>query len=241
MPLNQAAGQLLASLGRAFKRGRGQRLIYVGAERSLSHRTGDQGRGRSVCSPACRAFVTVRDVAFAKVLSPAATARLGWKARKAPSVLVFGAAVLCVACGDNGVFPTTVDPGQDFQIADVAYDANYYYCKVEPMLFSQRCGPGDPSRGDAPGGCHFNVTSFRLTNYSPLVEKSCKGIVPTANPPTAAERNYQAAQAKMDRNPDQAPLLNRPTGKVAHPRVIFNKSSPQADIIRQWATKYSSQ
>jgi hypothetical protein len=147
----------------------------------------------------------------------------------------------CAACGDNGVLPTTVDPGQDFQIADIVYDANYYYCKVEPMLFSQHCGPGDGSKGDPAGGCHFNVTSFRLTDYNPLVGNSCNGIVPTTNPSNSAQNNYEAAQAQMNRNPDEAPLLNRPTGTIAHPRVIFSKSSPQADIIKQWATKYSSQ
>ena len=147
----------------------------------------------------------------------------------------------CVGCGDHGVLPTTVDPGQDFQIADVIYDANYFYCKVEPMLFTQHCGPGDGSKGDPSGGCHFNVTSFRLTNYSPLVGSSCNGLTPTINAPNPAQHYYEAAQAQMNRNPDQAPLLNRPTGTIAHPRVIFKKSSPQADIIRTWATKYSSQ
>lgn len=156
------------------------------------------------------------------------------------ALVAFGLS-MCVACGDNGVLPTEVDPGQNFQIADVVYDANYYYCKVEPMLFSQRCGPGDSSKGDHAGSCHFNVTSFRLTDYSPRVGSKCNGLLPTTSPPNAAQNNYEAAQAQMNRNPDQAPLLNRPTGTIAHPRVIFKKSSPQADIIRTWATKYSSQ
>ena len=33
----------------------------------------------------------------------------------------------------------------------------------------------------------------------------------------------------------------RPTGKAQHPRVIFDASSPEADLIRQWATQYSTQ
>ncbi len=162
--------------------------------------------------------------------------------RARTGLLLLLASVLVVGCGDNGFFPSTVDPGQDFGIAEVVYDSNYFYCKVEPMLFQMHCGSGDPSKGDASGGCHFNVTSYRLTDYSPLVGKSCGGnSKPSQSPPAEAENNYRTSEAKMERDPNTAALLNRPTGVAAHPRVIFKSNSPQADIIRQWATKYSSQ
>lgn len=193
-------------------------------------------------SRVCSAFVTVRSVRFVPASASAHRACSRGCARLvARTVLAVLGLMTCAACGDHGVLPTTVDPGADFQIADVVYDANYYYCKVEPMLFAQHCGPGDGSKGDPSGGCHFNVTSFRLTNYSPLVGSTCNGLVPAVRPPPAAQNNYEAAQAQMNRNPDQAPLLNRPSGTIAHPRVIFSKNSPQANIIRQWATRYSSQ
>ncbi len=159
-------------------------------------------------------------------------------------------ALLVQGCGDNGFFPSTVDPGQDFGIAEVVYDSNYFYCKVEPMLFQMHCGSGDPSKGDPSGGCHFNVTSYRLTDYdldpnkagTQLVGGTCgNGTKPSQAPPVAAENNYRTSEAKMERDPDTAALLNRPTGVAAHPRVIFKSNSPQADIIRQWATKFSSQ
>jgi hypothetical protein len=163
-------------------------------------------------------------------------------ARTLGRLVLLLASLLVVGCGDSGFFPSTVDPGQDFGIAEVVYDSNYFYCKVEPMLFQMRCGSGDPSKGDASGGCHFNVTSYRLTNYSPLVGKSCgNNAAPGQSPPVAAENNYRTSEAKMERDPDTAALLNRPTGVAAHPRVIFKSNSPQADIIRQWATKFSSQ
>jgi len=152
------------------------------------------------------------------------------------------AALLLAACGEHGLFPTTVDPGPDFGIADVVFDEGYYYCKVEPMLVAQRCGPGDPARGEAANGCHATVTSFRLTEYPPpLVAEGCTGVVPgTVGIPAIAQQNYQGAQARMRRDPDNAPLLLRPTGKAQHPRVIFDPTSPEADIIRQWATQYST-
>jgi hypothetical protein len=139
----------------------------------------------------------------------------------------------CVACG-------TVDSGSDFQIAEVVFDEGYYYCAVEPMLFAQGCGSGDPSR-DGTGVCHFNVTSFILRDYSPLVGDSCSGNNPRGAIIDLARANYQSAQRQMRVDPDLAPLLNRPTQKATHPRKIFDRSSDQARLIRTWATRYSSQ
>jgi hypothetical protein len=75
----------------------------------------------------------------------------------------------------------------------------------------------------------------------PLVADSCNGIVPGSQPPTAARQNYTASQARMNRDPELAPLLNRPTGEAAHPRTIFDSNSPEAEVIRQWATRFSTQ
>lgn len=140
----------------------------------------------------------------------------------------------------------TIDPGQDLQLAEVVFDENFYYCRVEPILFNQSCGPGDSAQGDPGNGCHFNVTTFRLTDYTmtgaPLVADSCgDSITPGATPPPDAQRNYQSAQLNMRRDPDQAPLLLRPTEVAAHPRQIFALDSPDADVIREWATRFSSQ
>jgi len=131
------------------------------------------------------------------------------------------------ACG-------TVDPGADFQFASVVYDQNYFYCRVEPVLFSQNCGPGDASES---GGCHFNVTPFRLTQHDPI---PCNGSVPTGRIPAEAQDNYAAASRQMSPDPDQADLLNRPLKKERHPRQIFDENSPEADVIRAWATQFTS-
>ena len=148
---------------------------------------------------------------------------------------VVGASILAVlAC-------STVDPGQDFNIAEVVYDENYYYCQVEPMLVAKRCGAGDSSQGDSNGSCHFNVTSYRLRDYSPLVADSCNGNSPQGPILGAARENYQSSQSRMQIDPEVAPLLTRPSGTQAHPRVIFDKTSPEADLIRQWATRFSTQ
>jgi hypothetical protein len=157
-------------------------------------------------------------------------------------VAMFGAA-LAAACGEEGILPTTVDPGPDFNVSQVLFEENFYYCQVEPMLFAQGCGPGNPAEGDASNGCHHNVTSYRLINYSPLVAEGCTGNAPGPGTriPDSARQNYQLTQARMKRDPEVAPLLLRPTGQSAHPRAIFSENSAEADLIRQWANQFSSQ
>jgi len=183
-------------------------------------------RGSSDSNEPCRIDAAFVSVAQVKIC------------RGASTIL---AVALLAGCGPDSTAPGTVDPGQDFSIADVVYDENYFYCVVEPMLFAQRCGPGDSAKGDSNGSCHFNVTSYRLTDYSPLIADTCNGIIPQDPITPQAKANYGASQAKMQLDPKLAPLLNRPTGKAAHPRVIFTLQDPPADVIREWATKFSTQ
>jgi hypothetical protein len=151
--------------------------------------------------------------------------------------------MVCLSCGEEGFFPTTVDPGADFGVSQVVFNEDFYYCQIEPMLFRQSCGPGDPAQGDAANGCHASVTSYRLINYSPLVGDSCQQgrPDPMVSIPASARQNYQLTQARMKRDPEVAPLLLRPTRKSPHPRSIFAADSPDADLIRQWANQFSSQ
>ncbi|HTM43510.1 MAG TPA: hypothetical protein VL137_01070 [Polyangiaceae bacterium] len=134
-----------------------------------------------------------------------------------------------------------MNDGQDFQVAEVVFDEGYFYCQVEPMLFAKGCGSGDPARGEDGSSCHFSVTAFRLTDYGPpRVNSGCSGNKPSAGPPSQAQRNYASAQLFMDRDPDRAPLLQRPTHTTAHPRVVISENSAEADVIRQWAARFSS-
>ena len=135
----------------------------------------------------------------------------------------------------------SVDKGQDFQVAEAVFDEGFFYCQVEPMLFAQGCGSGDPAQGEDGRGCHFSVTAFRLTDYGPpYVGDQCSGNVPDVGPSAQAKSNYSSAQLFMDRDPDRAQLLQRPTHTTAHPRVVIQPASAQADLIRQWATLFST-
>jgi len=160
-----------------------------------------------------------------------------------PALLGLVSAGLSAGCGDQGLLPTTVERGPDFAVADIVFDPNYFYCKVEPVLFANSCGSGDPQLGDAQGGCHFSATAYRLTDYRPRVGDTCGGgIVPSGSGiPEAAQHNYQTSQARMKRDPDLAPLLQRPAKVYSHPRQIFELDSTDAYAIRQWATQFSNQ
>ena len=110
-----------------------------------------------------------------------------------------GLVLLTTSCGDHGLFPSSVDPGSDFVQEDVTFDDEFFYCRVEPMLFAQGCGSGVAGK-DPQNGCHSSVTKFRLTDYMPRVADSCNesgALVPGAAKPIAAQQNYAAAQARM--------------------------------------------
>jgi hypothetical protein len=162
------------------------------------------------------------------------------------AALLLGVVLATSSCGDDGLLPTSVAPGANFVQEDVIFDEEFFYCRVEPMLFAQGCGSGVAGK-DPQNGCHFSVTKFKLTDYSPLLSDSCSGSAlgtaadPNPGVPSAAKQNYTAAQARMKRDPNLAALLLRPTGKTTHPREIFTEDSDEAAIIRQWATQFSSQ
>ena len=159
--------------------------------------------------------------------------------RRTLSAVMLATASL-VSCGDHGALPTSVERGPDFQISEVVFDANFFYCRVEPEIFSSSCGPGEGPQEQ--NSCHFSVTPFRLSDYSPLVFDSCGGgVVPGVSPTLEAQRNYTVAQAHMDRDLDRAQLYTRPLGIARHPRQIFDANSSAALAIKQWADQFSTQ
>lgn len=159
------------------------------------------------------------------------------------TALAFASLTLLTSCGPEGPFPTTVDPGPDFSIAELVWDEAFFYCQVEPrVITAYSCSNGDPGQGDSSGGCHRSVTSFRLFDYAPKVADSCQGnTLGNVLVPEDARQNYQGAQARMRRDPEVAPLLQRPLKKLAHPRAIFADDSDAAAAIREWATRVTTQ
>lgn len=148
--------------------------------------------------------------------------------------LALGAAAFgASACG-------TVDPGPNFVVEAENFDADFFFCRVEPeVLVAKRCGPGDS--GDAPGSCHFNasaVSGMALADHPPI---TCDATGRVANRAqigagSAAQGNLQSASLEMSRDILAAPIYLRPTGQN-HPRAIFGPNDPVVDVLRQWAQK----
>jgi len=146
-------------------------------------------------------------------------------------------ALSALGCGEEGLFPSTVDPGPDFSLADLLFDEGFFYCQVEPRAITpSKCGPGDPAAGD--GSCHDTITSFRLR---PHPDVTCDGNVPIDAIPAEARGNYTSAQSRMRRDPNSSPLLLRPLQKLEHPRQVFDANSDAAAAIREWATHVTTQ
>lgn len=136
---------------------------------------------------------------------------------------------------------TTVDPGSNFVVPDEQFDADLFFCRVEPeLLVAKKCGPGDPGAGDASNGCHFNssaVSGMALSNHAPV---DCVDGHPVNRAQVGAgsgpQGNLQSVSLEMSRDYLTAPLFVRPTGNN-HPRAVFAKDDPVAEVIRLWAAK----
>jgi len=164
-----------------------------------------------------------------------------WFARAGRAPLLAVLSGVAGALFGGGVPACTLDVGENFQVAEVVYDEGFFYCEVEPLLFAQGCGSGDADLGETAQGCHFNRQGLRLTDYSPIAAEQCVGgQIEDAAVPRAARQNYQSAQLSMEVDPERSPLLNRPSRGVAHPRVVFEPDSAEADVIRTWGTRYSN-
>jgi hypothetical protein len=137
---------------------------------------------------------------------------------------------------------TTVDPGPNFVIPDQTFDANYFFCFVEPqVLFAKSCGSGNAADGDPANGCHFNssaVSGMALINHPPI---DCGGgpapvDATTVGEGSPAQSNLQAASLEMSTDYLNAAIIVRPTGHN-HPRQIFTLNDPVVNIIATWASK----
>lgn len=135
-----------------------------------------------------------------------------------------------------------VDPGANFVVPDDQFDADYFFCHVEPeVLIAKKCGGGDPAAGDRAGGCHFNssaVSGMALVDHSGV---DCGGGDHPLNRAqigsgSAAQGNLQAASLEMSRDIQTAPILVRPSG-ANHPRAVLAEGDPAVEVLRQWAQK----
>ena len=136
---------------------------------------------------------------------------------------------------------TTVDPGPNFVVPDVNFDANYFYCHVEPQVIFN---PSNSCGDKVAGSCHFTasaVAGMVLITHPPI---DCGGgDVPLDPTQTGnggpAESNLQSVSIWMDRDYMNAPFYLRPTQQEPHPVMIFpaDPNDPNVTVIATWAQK----
>jgi hypothetical protein len=133
---------------------------------------------------------------------------------------------------------TSIDPGPNFVDSVDVFDADYFYCHIEPeFIFAKKCGPGEASDN---GSCHYSssVSGMSLIEH-PLID--CGGgdhpldPADTAGP---AQNDFQNVSFEMSRDYMTAPLFVRPSNGLNHPRVIFDPKDPQVNqLLSTWASK----
>jgi hypothetical protein len=144
------------------------------------------------------------------------------------------AAFFVVAVSAASVACVSIDPGTNYVVPDEVFNADYFYCFVEPkLIFGKNCGD------DGSGGCHYSdkVPAMELIAH-PAV--SCTGGHPSdptqigAGSPAAA--NLSAVSLEMDSDYLNAPIYIWPTQIVAaHPKQVFTPSDPVVQYIASWA------
>jgi len=144
---------------------------------------------------------------------------------------------------------TSIDPGSDFVVPETTFDANYFYCHVEPgLIFAYSCGTGDPSKGDPSNGCHFNasaVSGMALINH-PAIDCG-GGDIPVdltqVGSGSPAQSNLGAVSLEMSKDYTTAALYTRPSSvngqrPAAHPRAVFDQSDMTVVmLLSTWASK----
>jgi hypothetical protein len=154
--------------------------------------------------------------------------------RRAAGAKVLILVLCCCSC-------TTVDPGRNPSLAARTFDADYFYCHVEPeLIVAKSCGPGDPSKGDS-NACHFSSSASAMALLDHPAVDCGGGDHPLHQTQigagSAAQTDFEAVSLEMDTNYLAAPVFVRPSG-VYHPRRIFDPNDQQVKkLLQTWASK----
>jgi hypothetical protein len=161
------------------------------------------------------------------------------------------AAALFVAVAGSGlasviVSCVSIDPGPNYIVPDQVFNANYFYCFVEPQVIfggangGRNCGSGANVPGASGGGCHYSdkVPAMALQQHVPV---TCANGIPTDPTQTGAgspaANNFSAVSNEMDVDWMNAPLYIWPTQIVsAHPVQVFAPTDTKVvQYISTWA------
>jgi hypothetical protein len=154
----------------------------------------------------------------------------------AASTTIWRGAALALIAGSIGC--TSIDPGPDFVVPQEVFDPDYFYCHVEPeLIFAKNCGPGEAGDNNS---CHYSstVSGMALIEH-PMID--CGGgdhPLDTTQTAGAAASDFQNVSLEMSHDYKTAPLFERPSSTLNHPRMIFSPDDPQVNqLLSTWASK----
>ena len=137
----------------------------------------------------------------------------------------------CANTSDNG-FVGSVDLGSDIVPPEVVLDEETFVCVIQPEVLTRHsCATG--MNGES-GSCHTSRSALRLVDASDD-DPPCNAENQVVGPvPESYMRNFEAVRFAVQADPESSPLYLRPTGRAAHPRVIFGADDPAAELIADW-------
>ncbi|HJK93703.1 MAG TPA: hypothetical protein RMH85_19145 [Polyangiaceae bacterium LLY-WYZ-15_(1-7)] len=145
------------------------------------------------------------------------------------AVTVLGASSLA-ACGTEPLGDNPVPP-------DPSIDEDFFFCRIQPeIIATHNCASGGAGEG---GSCHTARSALRLdpageSDPPPACDE--EGVLLEA-PPESYENNLESVRFTIRAEPLSSPFYQRPVGIASHPRVIFEPSSTEADLIVEWLTR----
>jgi hypothetical protein len=142
-----------------------------------------------------------------------------------------------------GAICETIDPGPQFVVPPAQFDANYFYCTVEPQLImggltGQPCGGGNGNTG-----CHYSDKVPAMSLEALPQPVACSGGAPVnagdVASGTAPALNYGSVSLQMSSSVMDAPIYTWPTKIVAgHPIQVYKPGDTAVvDILQKWAVQ----
>ena len=132
-----------------------------------------------------------------------------------------GASLALLLLPRSGARPST--RGRTSSCPEEVFDADYYYCHVEPeLIFAKKCGPGRARRTTGAATSARRSAAWR----SSIIRRSTAAGATIRSTPRrrrgAAQSDFQAVSLEMSRDYMTAPLFVRPSNGLNHPRVVFS-------------------
>jgi hypothetical protein len=139
-----------------------------------------------------------------------------------------------------GAICETVDPGPQFVVPVAQFDANYFYCTVEPQIIMGGL-TNKPCGDDGSHGCHYSDKVPAMPLQALPQPVACSGGAPVnagdVASGTAPALNYSSVSLQMSSSVMDAPIFTWPTQTVpGHPIQVYKPNDTAiVDILQKWA------